>query len=338
MTKSLSAALLASLGLSAFAPMAHAGATGLAVAQRIAGPDGGWDYASFDAARRRVYVAHGDRVMAIDADNGKVTPDFAQGSHLHAVVAIPGADVLVTTNSGDDTAKIISAKDGALIASVPTAKDADSAIFDPAGGEVVVIGGDSGQVDFLDIKAAKIAGTIAVGGKLEFPALDGAGKLFINDEEKHAIVVIDLATRKVTGSYDMPGCVAPTGLAYVKRGRLVSACANGKAEILDAATGKVIAALDIGARPDAVIYDAARARAYIPSGGAGTLAVIALDGAGDNSVVDTVPTQKGARTGTVDPKTGAVYLPAAEYLPPAAAGQRPTLKPGSFQVLVIAAK
>ena len=77
------------------------GPSGLAVTTSIPGPDGGWDYASFDPARRRVYVAHGDKVMMIDADTGKVNADFAQGSRLHAVVPIPGTDLLVTTNSGN---------------------------------------------------------------------------------------------------------------------------------------------------------------------------------------------------------------------------------------------
>ena len=100
-------------------------------------------------------------------------------------------------------------------------------------------------------------------------------------------------------------------------------------------SGRRIAALKIGARPDAVVYDEGRNLAYIPSGGAGTLSVIALSGAADTTVIDTVVTQVGARTGTVDPKTGRIYLPAAEYLPPAAPGQRPTVKPGTFQVLVL---
>ena len=332
----LACAGVAVLGIaSAAAAQTAPDASGLKVVDRIAGPDGGWDYASFDVARRRVYVAHGMQVVAIDADSGAVNAAFASGNHLHAVTPVPGSDRLVTTNSGDNTAKILNADTGALIASVPTADDADSALYDPASGLVLVVGGDSGQIDFLDPKAAKVTASIKTGGKLEFLALDGRGKLFVNDENKHTIVVIDLATKTVTGAYDIPGCVSPTGLAYVTGDRLVSACGNGVAEILDAASGRVIASLKIGARPDAVIYDAARGFAYIPSGGSGTLSVIALSGPSANTVVDTVPTQAGARTGTVDPKTGRIYLPAAEYLPPASPGQRPSIKPGSFRVLVL---
>jgi len=319
------------------APLALAapGPSGLRITQRIAGPDGGWDLVSFDPARRRLYVAHGARVTTLDVDSGKLTPAFAPGDHLHAVTPAPGTDRLVTTNSGDNTARLLNADTGALIASIPTAPDPDSAAFDPANGEVLVMGGHSGTVTLIDPKAAKAAGTIAVGGSLEFPVVDPAGRLLVNNEDLNEIDVVDVAARKVTARYPLAGCRGPTGLAYVAGNRLVSACANGVAKILDARTGHEIVSLTIGERPDAVIYDADRAVALIPCGATGTLSVIALAGDRNNQVIDEVPTQVGARTGAVDPKTGRIYLPTAEYLPPAAPGQRPQPKPGTFQILVL---
>jgi DNA-binding beta-propeller fold protein YncE len=307
--------------------------TGLHVVDRIAGPDGGWDYASFDPARGRVYVAHGSSVLMINAASGKMTPNFAAGNHLHAVVPVPGSNLIVTTNSGDLTAKIIDATTGALIGSVTTPKDPDSAIYDPHTGDVVVIGGDGGAITLIDPKAAKAVGEIDVGGDLEFAVPDGEGRLFVNAADKNEIVVVDLDARKVVARYPMAGCLRPTGLAFVEGHRLISSC-QSVAKILDADTGHDIATLPIGVGPDAVIYDRARQVAYIPSGRAGTLAVIALSGAGNNTVIDTIPTTVGARTGAVDTKTGKVYLPSAEYGPPVT-GQRPAIKPGSFAVLVL---
>jgi DNA-binding beta-propeller fold protein YncE len=135
--------------------------------------------------------------------------------------------------------------------------------------------------------------------------------------------------------YPLNGCVKPTGLALVTGGRLVSACGNGVVKILDAASGREIASLPIGAGPDAVIYDPGRAMAYVPSGRTGTLAVIALAGPAANTIIDTVPTQIGARTGTVDTKTGRIYLPTAQYVPAAGPGQESSVKPGTFTVLVL---
>lgn len=322
-------------GIAAACAKTPTGPSGLQVVQRIAGPDGGWDYASFDPARRRVYVAHGSSVMMIDVDAGVAKADFAPGSHLHAVLPIPGQDRLLTTNGGDSTARIYNAADGALIASVPTAKDPDAAIFDPKSGLAYVMGGDSGTITVVDVKTAKAVGSLVVGGALEFAALDGKGRLFVNREDKGDIAVIDVATLKVTGHYPLTGCGGPTGLAYVQGDRLISVCVSGVAKILDAATGKNIASLKIGPRADAVIYDAARGLVYVPSAIPGNLAVIALSGPANNTIIDTVPTQAGARTGALDAKTGRIYLPTADYVMPAVAGGRPTTKPGTFTVLVL---
>lgn len=342
MTRSRRSSLIAALLSSALplaAPLAaraaDPGPSGLHVVAHIAGPDGGWDYASFDPARRRVYVAHQTVVLAIDADTGKLNPAFAQGNHLHAVVPVPGTDVIVTTNSGDNTAKVISATDGRELASIPTEKDADGAAYDPKTGLVVVICGDGGALTLVDPKAMKAAGTIKIGNSLEFGQPDGAGLFFVNVEDKNQVAVVDLASRKVLRNYDLAGCKGPTGLAYVEGARLIAACANGGVDILDAGSGKALATFTVGGFPDAVIYDNQRHLAFVPSARAGTLSVIALTGAGDNTIIDTVPTQIGARTGAVDTKTGKVYLPTAEYVLPVPAGQRPTPKPGTFQVLVL---
>ncbi len=310
-------------------------APSLTIEARIPGPDGGWDYATFDAARRRIYVAHGDTVMSIDADTGQANANFASGAHLHAVVPVPGTNLLVTTNGGSDSANVLDAATGRMLSSVTTAKDPDGAVFDPSSNLVVVVNGDVGLVSLLDPKSAKVVGTIAVGAGLEFPAVDGKGRLYVNIEETGEIAVIDVAARKVLARYPMPGCKSPTGLALTADGRLISACANGVAKIVEAASGREIASLAIGARPDAVLLDEARGVAYIPSGMTGTLAVIALSGKASNSIVETIHTQLGARTGAVDLKTGKIYLPTAQYLLPAPAGKRPEPKPGTFEVLVL---
>ena len=309
--------------------------TGLHVAARIPGPDGGWDLASFDAARRRVYVAHASQVIAIDVDTGKANVSFASGDHLHSVVAVPGTDVLVTTNSGDDTARVISAIDGKLLASIPTAKDADGAQYDPKSRLVVVISGDGGALTLVDPRARKAVGSIVIGDKLEFGAPDGQGRFFVNLEEKNQVAVVDLAARKVVARYALPGCERPTGLAYVTGRRVIVDCGNGGVDILDAGSGRAIATFKVGGFPDAVIYDDRRQLAFVPSALSGALSVIALSGPHDNTIIDTVPTQIGARTGAVDPKTGRVYLPTAEYVLPVPAGQRPTTKPGTFNILVL---
>jgi DNA-binding beta-propeller fold protein YncE len=328
----LGAAAAALLGA---APVAFAAEDGghLQVVGHIPGPDGGWDYASYDSARRRVYVAHGTEVFAVGLKTGKLNTSFAPGDRLHEVVVVPGHDLLVTTNSGDSTAKILKASDGSLIKSLKVAADPDGAAYDPATKLVVVINGDSGVLTLIDPVKQDVVGEINVGDHLEFGQPDGQGKFYVNVEDKGQVAVVDLIHRKVLGRYDMAGCQRPTGLAYVEGGRVISSC-QGLAKILDAASGRQIASLAIGGFPDSVLYDPARHLAYIPTALDGKLWVIALSGPKDNSIVESVPTQRGARTGAVDLATGRIYLPTAEY-GPLEPGKRPTPKPGTFQILVL---
>ena len=55
--------------------------------------------------------------------------------------------------------------------------------------------------------------------------------------------------------------------------------------------------------------------------------MIALTGKDNNTLIDTAPTQKGARTGAVDPKTGRIYLPTAQYVLPAPLASGPPRSP-----------
>ncbi len=327
-------ALAAAMIIGSFAsPTLAAG--DLKVTQHIAGPDGGWDYASFDPARRRVYIAHGTEVMTIDADTGKVNPTFAAGDHLHEVLAVPGADLVVTTNSGDHSVRILNAADGSLVKSIDVADDPDGAAYDPSTGYVVVVNGDPGLLTLIDPRKGEVAGTITVGDKLEFVAVDGEGRAFVNVEDKGQVALVDLKKRQATARWTMADCKRPTGLAYVAGDRVISSCNSGWAKILDAATGKEIAQVKIGGFADSVLYDPKRAMAYVPTALDGQMTEIALSGPHNNAAIGDAPSQVGARTGAVDPKTGRVYLPTAQFELPATPGKRPAPKPGTFEVLVL---
>src|SRR5581483_324690 len=202
--------LLLAAALSAAAPLGLAAPAGdpagLKVVERIPGPDGHWDYASFDPVRRRVYVSHGDQVLALDIDTGKLNPAFSAGNHLHAIVAVPDSDVLVTTNSGDNSVRIVRASDGGLVTALPVAADADGAVYDPATRQVVVVNGEPGLLTLVDPARRAVAGTIQVGGALEFAAVDGKGRAYVNVESAGEVAVVDLRQRKVVARYPMSGC------------------------------------------------------------------------------------------------------------------------------------
>lgn len=336
MKKTLLAA--AAFGLSTLtAPVLAADAPApLKIVDRIAGPDGSWDYAAFDPVHRRLYVAHNTAVTAIDVDSGKVTPALVAAQKAHSALPLPGGDELLVTNGGSNNVTLINALTGAIRATIPAGTSPDAALIEPTTGLGFVMNGHGGGITLVDLKAGVAAGAIPLEGTLEFGVADGLGRVFVNIEDKGEIAVIDAKARKVVAHWPMAGCEEPSGLTYAADAKvLIAACANGTAKVVSPATGKVTASLAIGEKPDAAFYDAQHHLAYIPSGGDGTLSVIAVRGPTDVAVIDKVATKVRAKTGAVDPATGKVYLPSADYDAPAAPNGRPSMKPGSFAVLVL---
>jgi YVTN family beta-propeller protein len=329
---------IAALLLCLAAPAASAGdaAPSLSVIATIPGPDGGWDIPSVDAGGRRLYIAHGDAVMAVDLDSGKVTPKLVEGKRLHAVLPLPDGRAL-STNGGDNTATLFEAATGKVIAAIPTGANPDAVLFEPSSGLALVMDGKGGDITLIDPKTAHVEGRIDVGGKLEFAVADGKGRVFVNVEDKAEIAAIDVAQRKVMARYKLDGCEEPSGLALnPDTGLLLAACANRKAVAVQAKDGAPVATLIIAERPDGAIFDAKRKLFFIPCG-AGSMAVIG-ESAGKPAVIATVPTANGARTAALDPQTGKLYLPTADFAPPAAGEKRHTVVPGTFRVLVVGEK
>ncbi|HEY2661835.1 MAG TPA: hypothetical protein VGI79_19095 [Caulobacteraceae bacterium] len=329
----LSLALVAAAVAAPFAAAQTAPA--YSVTGHIKAPDGGYDYTSFDPVHRRVYVSRAGGVLAFDVDAGTVNGHLADAQRSHEVLPLADGAQLLITDSGSNSAHLVDAVSGKRLAEIPTGQKPDAALLDPASGLALVMNGHSGDVTLIDPVAQKAVGSIAVGGALEFGVADGAGKAFVNIEDQNRVAVLDIRARQVIARYALAGCDGPTGLAYAAdAGVLIAACANKTAKVIRAADGKDLATLAIGAGPDAVIYDAARKLAFIPCGRDGILEVIAVRGAGDVAIVQTLKTQAGARTGALDPKTGAIYFPTAHFVA-AAGAAKPAAAPGTFELLIV---
>lgn len=244
---------------------AAADAPRYAVTGSIAGPDGGWDYARVDPAARRLYVARANGVTVIDLDSSKLIGTIGTANRGHAAVPLAGGRLLVTSGN-DAMVRFFDAASGTTLASLPVGKKPDAAILSADGRTAFVMNADSGTVSEIDTVAMKVARTIPVKPALEYGALVGT-TLYINDEDANEIETVDTAKGSAGTPIAVPGCEGPTGLAYdAPHGRLVSACANGKAAIVDVHTKRMTALVDIGEGADAVLLDPARKLAFIPCG------------------------------------------------------------------------
>ncbi len=326
------AILAASLGLSRTAIAAE-----YKIIDRIKVPDGGFDYATFDARTGKVYMPRGSFATVIDVKTREVS-QLSNGASDHIALPVPGTSVLVLTQRRG-TIRILDGATDTIIADLPGGKNPNSAAYDPVTKTVVVLNKESGNATVVDPIQRKVVGTIPISDNtLEFPVSDGSGKIYDNIETTGEIAVIDVKAGKVVKSFKLSGCEEPSGLAYAAASKLlISACGNGVAKIVQADTGKEIASVPIGHGPDAVIYDPERKLAFIPCGREGILEVISLADPKRIALVQHVQTQQGSRTGAVDPATGRLYLMASKPDTSATApsgGRVPRLA-GSWEVLVI---
>lgn len=321
------------LALSAAFLVAASPPTGPSIVQRIPLKDGGWDILTVDPEMHRVLIGRSDGVDAVDTRTNAVTPHLISGTRFHGVTAVPRSDLAVATEASG-SAIVFNRLTGKVTAEVKTDPDADATIYEPATHTVWVMNGDSGTISIIDPGEGKAVGNISIGSGLEFAAIGGRGHLFVNLSDKGQLAEVDIARKSVIRTAPLDGCQHPTGLAYVQPGVLISACANGIAKLTRATDLRPLGAIPIGPRPDGAFADEARHRAYVPSGGDGTLAVIDTSGPLPRKVA-TVQTEVGARTGTVDPSTGVVYLVGAKFGAPPAGGGRPPVVPGSVELLVI---
>jgi hypothetical protein len=302
------------------------------------GGEGGWDYVTVDPNTHRLYVTRTTHTMVLDTESGKTVADIPGQKRSHGVALVPELGRgFISDGGGDGAVEIFDLKTNAVLGTIPALPDADGIIFDRATNQVLVVSGDGGALMTLaanvDPRDGKIGKPIDLGGKPEFLAADGAGKVYINLVDKNLVAVVDLKQRKVLERWPVAPGGAPVGMAMDKKNRLLFiGCRNPqKLIVMNADDGKILADLPIGSGVDATKFDGTQAFASCRDG---KLEVVNEISPGKFAIVQTVQTPEGARTMTVDRSTKTIYLPTAE-LEPAKPGARPMAKPGTFMIVVV---
>jgi DNA-binding beta-propeller fold protein YncE len=175
-------------------------------------------------------------------------------------------------------------------------------------------------------------------GKPEYAAVDGKGHIYINNEDTNEVYEVDAQKNAVTKHYSIAPCESPSGLAMdTAKRRVYSVCRNKVMVISNPDTGMVLGSAPIGTGADGVAFD--DGYAFSSNGQDGTITVVGESSPGKFGVMATIETQRSARTIGVDSKTHKLYLPAAEFGPPAESKDgkqgRPSIVPGTFQILVL---
>jgi YVTN family beta-propeller protein len=306
------------------------------------GGSGGWDYLALEPSGARLFLSRGDHVDVVESASGRRAGVIAHTDGVHGIAFDPARKRGFTSNGRSNTVTAFALDTLETIQESPVAgQKPDAILFEPRFAHVLTANGASSDIDVLDPGTLKVVATIALPGKPEFMATDGAGTVFVNIEaDMGSLVAIDAKSLKAKAAWSLPGCANPTGLAIdPKNHRLFSTCANGVMAVTDSSTGTQVAQVAIGAGPDAAAFDADLQCVFSSNGADGTLTVIHQDAPDRYRVVQTLKTRRSARTMALDHASHAIYLAAATLGdPPAPSADNPhpraPIVPESFVVLI----
>jgi DNA-binding beta-propeller fold protein YncE len=302
------------------------------------GGEGGWDYLTADSATHRVYLSRGTHVMVVDAD-GAVVGDIPNLQGTHGAVIATEFGHGFTSNGGSNSVTMFDLKTLKAINEVklPDAQGPDGFMYDPLSKRVFIFNGRSHDTTAVDAKTGEVAGTIALGGKPEAARTDGAGHVWVNIEDKAQLVEFDSKELKVLNTWPLPNCEEPTGTGIdLAHKRLFIGC-HSQQMLVASYDGKIVASVPIGQGVDAGDFDPSTGLAFA-SCGDGTITVAHEDSPDKYTVVQTISTQRGARTMALDPSNHNIYTVTAEFGPaPAPTAEtprpRPVLVPNTFTLL-----
>ena len=283
------------------------------------GGDGGTDYLTAEPGTGRVFVSRGSHVMVLDGNKGTIIGDIPETPGTHGIALAPAFKHGFTTNRGDSTVTIFDLKTLAVLKKIKIPVGGlDGIMYDNFTKRIILTNHSKpGTATALDPETGAITGQAELeDNSPEGAASDGKGKLFVNNERKNTIQVIDAKGMKVLASWPLEPCDGPTGIAYDRKtDRIFTGCGKISA-VLNATTGKIVATIKNGDGVDALGWDPTEKLIYIPAGRDSSVTIIHEDSPDKYSVVATVTTASGAKTISVDPIKHVAYLFQPTYGPP----------------------
>jgi len=284
------------------------------------GGDGGTDYLTAESGTGRVFVSRGTHVMVVDGITGKVLGDISDTPRTHGIALSAKSGHGFITNGGDSTVTMFDLKTLAVIQKIPAnINGLDGIMYDDFNDRIVLTNHSmpTGTVMEIDAKSGSIVGMAELEDTApEGAASNGKGTLFINNERKSTMQVIDVATMKPTASWPLAPCEGPTGIAMDRASNRIFVGCSRQSVVVDAASGQVVATIANGNGVDALGWDPSQKLIYIPAGRDGTVTVVHEDSPDKYTVVATVNTMVGVKTIAVDPVKHRAYGFTPVYGPP----------------------
>jgi YVTN family beta-propeller protein len=304
------------------------------------GGEGGWDILTIDPAAHRLYLSHSTKVVVVDLEKNVVAGEITDTPGVHGFIAVREIGRGFSTNGKENKSSVVDLTTLKTISKIDTGANPDAFAYDGKRGELYIFNHSGNSATVIDAKNAKALATIPLEGSPEFGVSDdGAGRVYCNLEDKNEVAVIDATKHEVIARWPLAPGTEPTGIALdAAHHRLFAACHNKVMEMLDTTTGKVVGSVPIGAGVDGCAFDDATQLAFA-SCGEGTTTIAKEEGPEKLTVVQTLKTERSARTMAIDPTTHRIYLPSAQFEPapspsPGASPTRPKMVPNTMKLLV----
>jgi len=299
------------------------------------GGDGGWDYIVPDPPNHRLFIARQNRVMVVDEDGGTLLGEITGIQGAHGTAVAHGTGHGFATSGNDQSVLMFDLKTLKVLSRIPAAEDADAIIYDKASNRVFTFNGDAHSSTVIDARAGTVITNIPLGGKPEYGASAGDGRVYANLTDTSEVVEIDAKTATVLRHWPTAPCKQPVAMAIdTAHHRLFSGCRSGVMAISDYQAGKVVATVPIGTGVDGAGFDAATGDAFA-SNADGTLTVIHQDTPDQYHVVENVQTPLGSRNMGLNSSNHRVFIVSAKFGATSAGARRGPVLPGSFTLMVI---
>ena len=300
-----------------------------------------FDYITFDASTRRLYLSHGTEVKVLDADSSAVVGTVSGLKRDHGVVVLNDLGRGFITDGGSGQVVIFDLKTLKTIGQIKAGGDPDSILYDPASKRIFVFNGGTKDSTVIDPAKGAVVATIPLGGAPEQAVADGKGMIYDNLEDTNEVIALDSRTLKITARWPVAPAGQPVSIAMDRQHRrLFIGGRNPKLfVVMNADNGKIIGQpFPIGDRVDTNIYDPETGLVAC-STREGTIHVFHEDSPDKLSLVETVKTEFGAKTMAYDPKSHNLYVDTSDFGPaPAPSAQQPNPQPvaipGTFRLLI----
>ncbi|BDI28506.1 hypothetical protein CCAX7_005570 [Capsulimonas corticalis] len=309
---------LAVFGLAALATLspAHADAPAAPAAPlltattpvAVPGGPGKFDWMMIDAARHHLLASHPSHktLVIYDLVKGDVKQIDTDGAINGE--AVDEADNKLFVGGGNQKVVAFDLTTLDKLGEVALTGPADAILFNAKNGVLYADHDDGAEVWMIDPKTLKINGSVAIADAPEAIEYDPAtDRLYQNIKPSNCVQVINPATNKVEATWPTAPMTSPHGIAIDSAGGRIFAAGQGKVDLMDIKTGKVLATVDIEpGYVDQIAFDSSRKRLYCASS-AGVISVVdeTADGA---TLAGKVTVPKGTHTLAVDQSTGDVWI------------------------------